>query len=177
MTTLDDLFIKTPKPNGNTVWEPKPIEPTIGDVIIIGTPTLKMELSDKEFYKKMHSIDPAAAKQFMESRLKGLKEKVTSLREEIKQIEEYMEPTEDKIVSQYYKKVRNVGESGGVKHHITEYMKDHLGKDVKADHVLSHFKSKGLKSWSKATISQIMNKMSKMKEITNPYRGYYRMEA
>lgn len=171
MTALDDLFTKTQKPNGNTIWEPK------ADVMVVPTAHIKQDMSDKEFYKKMYAIDPNAAKQFMDSRLTCLKDKIIKMREEVKQLEEYMEPTEDKIVSQYYKKVKNVGESGGIKHHITEYMKQNIGVDLKADHVLTHFKSKGLKNWSKATISQAMNKMSKMKEITNPYRGYYRMDA
>ena len=57
------------------------------------------------------------------------------------------------------------------------YFKDNLKKDIKADTLLEFFKSKGLKLWSKASIGQVLYKMVKMKEITNPYRGYFRMES
>jgi hypothetical protein len=175
-TTLEDLFTMTPKPNGNTIWEPKPVDKVtvVGSAISAITPK---EISDKEFYKKMFVIDPIAAKQFMDSRLKVLKESVIKIREEIKQLEEYMEPTEDKIVSKYYKKVKNSDEPGSLKSHIVNYFKDNLKKDVKADHILESFKSKGLKLWNKTSIVQSLYGMVRMKEITNPYRGYFRMEA
>jgi len=131
---------------------------------------------DMSLYSKMMSIDPSAARTFIQMRLDNLNAQIEPIRQEIKQLNEIMSYDKNKEIVSHYNRVSRVKKPYGMKATLTAFFIENIGKEIRVGTAVEHLRTKGFDIRDSGEVSSRLTQMKNDGTLTNPYRGVYKME-
>lgn len=178
--SLNDLFKKdhikvghSMQPIGVAIAHQDSFESQLQAAGVLNAPAPVVDMS---LYKKLMTIDPGAARTFIQTRLDNIEAQITPLREEMRQLKEIISYDKNKEISSYYEKTHKIKKHYGVTAAINAFFMENIGKEFRQSHVSAHLKSMGYKIDNENAVASTLYRLHKLGHLQNPYRGVYKME-